>query len=97
MMFLVNETYNGIISEAKMIFARRGKKVVRKFRCTVGKRKGRPVSSPQQCTAPIDIKKRFVIKRMKASMGGRLQRKARITKRMNPASKIVQRLNKARR
>ena len=48
-------------------------------------------------STPIDIKKRFVIKRMKASMGGRLQRKARITKRMNPASKIVQRLNKARR
>jgi hypothetical protein len=94
---LLNEAYSNVIAEAKIVFARRGKKVTKKFRCTVGKRKGRVVSSPQQCSAPIDLKKRFVLKRTKAQKGGRMARKAKITKRTNPASKIVQQLNRARR
>lgn len=95
-MFL-NESYNTVIAEAKMVFARRGKKVTRKFRCTVGKRKGKVVSNPQQCSAPIDLKKRFVLKRTKAMKGGVMARKSKRTKKSNPASRIVQNLNKARR
>lgn len=95
-MFL-NESYNTVICEAKIVFARRGKSVTKKYRCTIGKRKGRVVASPQQCVAPIDLKKRFVLKRTKASKGQRMAKKARMTKRMNPASRIVARLNKARR
>jgi hypothetical protein len=95
-MRFLNESYNGVISESKVVFARRGKTVARKFRCT-GKRKGRVVSSPQQCVAPIDLKKRFVMKRTKASQGNRMMRKAQRTKRTNPASKIVAKLNRARR
>ena len=53
---IINESYNTVISESKVVFAKRGNKVVKKFRCTVGKRKGRVVASPQQCAAPIDIK-----------------------------------------
>jgi hypothetical protein len=95
-MFLFEE-FNTIVSEAKLVFARRGKKVVKKFRCTVGKRKGRVVTHPAKCSSPIDLKKRFVLKRTKAMKGSRMLRKAQRTKRTNPASKIVQQLNKARR
>lgn len=78
------------------MFARRGKAITRKFRCTVGKRKGRVVANPQQCSAPLDLKKRFVLKRTKASKGNRMIKKAMRTKKINPASKIAAALNKAR-
>ncbi len=91
------EHYDAMISEAKVVFARRGNKVVRKFRCTVGKRKGRVVATPQQCAAPIDLKKRFVLKRTKGMKGVRMAKKSNRTKRTNPASKIITRLNKATR
>jgi hypothetical protein len=79
-----------------MAWAKRGNKVVRKFRCTVGKRKGRVVSEPSQCSKPIDLKKRFTLKKTKARMGARIAKKAQRTKRLNPASRILRQLNKAR-
>jgi hypothetical protein len=94
---ILNEAYNNVISESKVVFAKRGNKVVKKFRCTVGKRKGRVVAIPQQCAAPIDIKKRFLMKKTKASKGARMTKKAQKTKRVNPTSKIVKQLNKSRR
>lgn len=80
--------------EAKMVWARKGKSLTRKFRCTVGKRAGRVVSKASQCTAPIDMKKRFTLRRTKAMKGARMARKAKLTKRINPASKMLRRLNK---
>lgn len=94
---IINEAYNTVVTEAKVVFAKRGKKVAKKFRCTVGKRKGRVVSSPAQCAAPIDIKKRFVMKKTKAMKGARMTKKAQRTKRVNPTSKLIKQLNKARR
>jgi len=94
---IFNESYNTVVSEAKVVFARRGRNVTTKFRCTVGARAGRVVSNPSQCAAPIDLKKRFILKRTKAAKGARMAKKANRTKRMNPASRIVARLNKARR
>ena len=84
--------------ETKIVWAKKGKnKITRKYRCTFGKRKGRLVANPAQCSKPIDLKKRFVLKRTKAQKGARMARKARFTKRFNPASKAVQRMNKAMR
>jgi hypothetical protein len=60
----------------------------------VGKRAGRVVSTPSQCSAPIDLKKRFTLRRTKAIKGARMARKARRTKKFNPASRMVQKLNK---
>lgn len=80
--------------EAKMVWARKGKKVARKYRCTFGKRKGRVVAEPSQCSAPVDMKKRFTLRRTKAQKGSRMTRKAQRTKRTNPASKMVRALNK---
>lgn len=83
--------------ESKLIYGRKGKQVVRKYRCTFGRKKGRIVSNPSVCSAPLDIKKRMTMKKMKARMGGRIQRKIKFTKRFNPASKRVASLNKAMR
>jgi hypothetical protein len=93
---LLNEAYNTIVTEAKVVFAKRGNSVTRKFRCTVGPRKGRVVANPSQCAAPINLKKRFILKRTKAAKGARMNKKAQRTKRLSPASRIVARLNKAR-
>ena len=78
-------------------WARSGKKVVRKYRCSGGPRKNRIVSKLQQCFAPPNVKKRMALKRIKARLGSRIARKAKRTKRINPASIRVQRLNKATR
>ena len=81
----------------KQIWARSGKKVVRKFRCTTGRRKGRIVKQMAQCFAAPNIKARITLKRTRARIGGRMMRKARRTKRTNPTSRRVQALNKASR
>ena len=77
-----------------MAWAKRGNKVVRKFRCTSGNRKSRIVSSPAQCFAAPNIKKKLSMKRTRARLGARMARKARRTKRTNPASIALSRLNK---
>jgi hypothetical protein len=79
----------------KQVWARSGKNVVRKYRCSGGKRHGRIVSSPAACFAAPDMKKRMSLKRTKARLGNRMIRKAKRTKRMNPASRRVASMNKS--
>ena len=90
----LTELLDSPVVEAKLVWARKGKQLTRKFRCTVGKRAGRVVSKPSQCSAPIDLKKRFTLRRTKAIKGARMARKARRTKKFNPASRMVAKLNK---
>ena len=92
---LVREFFIDQITE-KQVWARSGKKVVRKYRCSSGPRKGRVVAKMAQCFAAPDVKKRIKLKQTKARLGGRMARKARKTKRVNPASRRVQTLNKRR-
>jgi hypothetical protein len=81
--------------EEKQVWARSGKnKVVRKYRCTSGRRKGRVVAKMAQCFAAPNLKKSKVLKVTKARLGPRLAKKIKRTKRINPASKRVQALNK---
>jgi|TARA_B110000444_G_scaffold60236_1_gene56110 hypothetical protein len=82
-------------NETRMVFGRKGKSVVKKYRCSFGRKKGRIVSNPAVCSAPLDIKKRMIMKKMKARMGARLQRKIKFTKKFNPASRRVASLNKS--
>jgi hypothetical protein len=82
-----------IISE-KQVWAKRGAKVVRKFRCTSGPRKNRTVTDIGQCFAPPDIAKRNILKLTKARLGAKMARKAKRTKRTSGASIAVRRLNK---
>ena len=82
------------IYEAKLDYARKGRSIVRKYRCGSGRLKGKTVSKPGKCFAPVNMKKRFTLARTKARMGARMKRKAKMTKRMNPASKRLKSLNK---
>lgn len=82
--------------DEKRVWAKSGKKVVRKYRCTGGRRHGRVVAKIQQCFAAPNMKKRFALKKTKARLGSRMIRKAKRTKRINPASRRVQSLNKSR-
>jgi hypothetical protein len=90
---LLRELYDSDLDE-KLIWGRTGNKVVRKYRCGGGMRHGRIVSKAQQCFAPLDFKQSARFKRLKARVGGRMTRKAQRTKRISPASKRVQALNK---
>jgi len=78
----------------KQVWARNGMKVVRKYRCSGGMRNGRVVASPAQCFAPIDMKKRIQLKKLKAKQGPKMLRKAQKTKRVNPASRRLRNLNR---
>ena len=88
---LLRELYD--ITE-KMAWAKRGNKVVRKFRCSSGPRAGRVVADIGQCFAPVDIKKRARLKLTKARLGSKMVRKSKKTKRVSGASKRVKALNK---
>ena len=57
------------LPESRLIFGRKGNKVVKKYRCSFGRKKGRIVSNPSVCSAPLDIKKRFTLKKTRAKMG----------------------------
>ena len=81
----------------KQIWGRRGSTTVRKYRCTSGMRKGRIVATAAQCFAAPDIKKRIRLKMTKMRLGARMARKAKKTKRVNPASKRVAALNRTSR
>jgi peptidoglycan hydrolase-like protein with peptidoglycan-binding domain len=80
--------------EEKQVWAKSGQKVVRKYRCSAGSRKGRVVKEPAQCFRAPDIKKRIKLKQTKARMGARMSRKAKRTKRVNPTSRRVAALNR---
>jgi len=83
--------------DEKQVWARSGMKVVRKYRCSAGSRKGRIVKEPSQCFRAPDIKKRIKLKQTKARLGARMARKAKRTKKFNPASRRVQSMNKSSR
>ena len=91
---LLREFFNQNQIDEKQVWARSGKSVVRKYRCISGRRKGRVVSKLAQCFAAPDLKKSKTMKVMKARLGPRLARKIKRTKKINPASKRVQSLNK---
>jgi hypothetical protein len=78
----------------RQVWGKSGNKVVRKFRCTSGPRKGRAVAQMAQCFAAPDIKKRVKLKLTKARLGAKMARKAKKTKRVNPASVRVKALNR---
>lgn len=83
-----------IVVEAKIVWARAGKRIKRKVRCTVGRKKGRVVSSAASCSKRIDIKKRIRFNRLKAKFKTRFKMRSRRTKKFNQVSRRVARMNK---
>jgi hypothetical protein len=88
------EEFANDINEARMVWRKSGNKLKKAVRCTGGRRAGRVVSHPRQCSAPVDLKKRLRLKRSKAKFGRRMARRAAMTKRRNPASRRLRTLNK---
>ena len=78
----------------KIAWARVGNKVVRKYRCVDGPRQGRIVAHPNQCYKPIDYKRHVRFERTKNAKKTRIGILTQLTKKHNPASLRVQRMNK---
>jgi hypothetical protein len=93
---LLRELYEEPQIDEKQVWARKGKSVTRKYRCSSGRRRGRVVSKMQQCFAPLNIKQSVRLKQTKKKQGARMARKAKRTKRINPASKRLKQLNRRR-
>lgn len=75
------------------IAGRVGNKIVRKYRCTSGSRRGRIVSKPGTCNAPRNIKSSVNIKKAKRKLGSLMNIKALRTKRARKTSKRLATLN----
>lgn len=86
--------YDYLTEGAKKTWARTGNRVVKKYRCTNGPRAGRVVNTPSACYGAIDIRKRALMRRTRTTKGTRMDRKSNKTKRINPASRRVQKLNR---
>lgn len=82
-----------ITEGATPIFGKTAGKVVRKFRCTSGSRKGRIVAKPATCTAPKNVKAMTTMKKTRRSKGATVNIKSNRTKRTSPASVKLGRLN----
>jgi hypothetical protein len=78
----------------KTIWSRSGGKQVRKYRCTSGQRKGRIVAKAATCNAPLNQKAKITLSKTKRRKGSALNIKTAKTKRSNPASKRLKRINK---
>ena len=72
----------------------KGGKMVRKYRCTAGPRKGRVVSSPSVCTQPKKIGSVMAIKKAKARRGSTMKIKRSRTKSTSGASIGLAKLNR---
>lgn len=66
----------------------------RKFRCKSGPRKGRVMASPTACNAPINRKKSAGLTKTKTKMGNQRSYRSKLTRRRNPYSQRLTRLNK---
>jgi hypothetical protein len=86
---LVEEIVEGFVQ----IFGRNKGKVVRRYRCTSGSRRGRIVASPKTCTAPKNVKAKMTMKATRRRKGSTMGIRAGRTKRTNPASQKLKRLN----
>jgi hypothetical protein len=69
----------------------------RKFRCKSGPRKGRVMASPAACNAPINQKKSAGLKKTKTKLGKQRSFKSKQTRRRNPYSRRLTKLNKRKR
>jgi len=82
-----------ITEGATSIYGRKGGKNVRRYRCNSGPRKGRIVAKMSTCTAPKSVKKSTTLKKIKRAKAPTIKVKSTRTKRANPASRRLPRVN----
>lgn len=88
---LIQDITEGVTS----VWGRKKGKVVRKYRCTTGPRKGRQVASPSTCNAPKRVKSMISMKKAKRR-GSAIATKTTRTKKYYGASPRITKLNKMR-
>jgi hypothetical protein len=89
---LISEIFEGFIQA----WGRKpGGKMVRRYRCTSGKKKGRLVANPSTCATAISPKKSTVLKRTKTIRGPAQAIRRKITMR-RPTSKRIRSANLGR-
>jgi hypothetical protein len=76
------------------IWGRTKGKVVRKYRCTSGSRKGRIVAKPSTCNAPKRVKSSINIKKAKSRKASAMKVKGARTRNIYGQSRRVTRMNK---
>jgi len=92
---LISEITNGILTEAvQQIWGRKAGKVVKKYRCTTGSRKGRIVAQPQTCNAPKKISSMISMKKVRRMRSPVTQVKSARRKRAGAASQRLAKANK---
>lgn len=89
----VDESDNVITEAAKRAYAKQGGKVVKKYRCTSGPKKGKIVADPKTCATRIDPKKKRIGKKVRREKMGVLKRKTAVAKKRS-VSKLITRLNR---
>ena len=95
---LLRDLYNDAIKKVLLQYSvRLENKTVRKYRCTSGTRKGRIVAKPATCNAPKNMKASNTLKQTRRKKGSVISTKSNRTKRTNPASQRLKRLNTGRR
>jgi|TARA_R110000796_G_scaffold47966_5_gene114949 hypothetical protein len=80
----------------KQVWGRSSKGVVRKYRCTDGKKKGRVVAKPTTCSTATDQRKSITLKKTRRAKG-KVQSIRRSTRMKHPTSKRIKALNKPHR
>lgn len=82
------------VTEHRLVFKRSPKgKVTMKWRCETGPRAGRTVPNVKDCSAAPDMAQAQRLKKTRAKTKIRQARRTKRTKRVNPTSRLVQRLN----
>jgi len=83
------------VTEHRMVFRRNPKtgKISLRWRCESGPRKNRTVPRVSDCSAAPDIAQAQRMKKTRQRTKIRQARKAKRTKRINPASKLAKMLN----
>lgn len=86
-----------ILEGAIPVAGRKGDKVVRKYRCTTGSRKGRVVAKPSTCNAPRNVGQSVSLKKTKRKKGSNMQVKTNRSKRAKASSVRLKTANVGRR
>lgn len=83
------------INEHRMVWKRNAKtgKIALRWRCESGLRAGRTVPSVNDCSASPDVAQAQRMKKTRQRTKLRQARRTKRTKRINPASRLMQRLN----
>jgi len=80
---------------ALQIMGRKGNKLVRKYRCTAGSRKGRIVADPATCNKPKRVKSSINIKKAKARRSSAMKVASARTKRARGTTQRLTRINRS--